>query len=55
LGMAPGRVGSGRWAGVGGGEAGGVERVGWVFEKRSNGVASVEWALRENLYGIPGI
>ena len=29
--------------------------VGWVFEKRSNGVASGGWALRENLYGIPGI
>jgi len=30
-------------------------RVGSVFEKRSNGVASGGWALRENLYGIPGI
>ena len=32
-----------------------VGRWGWVFEKRSNGVASGGWALRENLYGIPGI
>ena len=42
-------------SGLGWLRVGGVERVGWVFEKRSNGVASVEWALRENLYGIPGI
>jgi hypothetical protein len=33
----------------------GSGEVGWVFEKRSNGVASGGWALRENLYGIPGI